>query len=161
MIFDENSESILISKDKDTNFVKWLLTDLHVNPVKKSFEAIETLISIAKDFPDIFIDYWNELREFINIQFSINETKKTNSTLKIIERWISSISNICFNLQKQDQENDDFEENKTEVNNVISPKLQAKLDYYNILSLEGCKELLNKYLMFFIKSNDMDVKITT
>ena len=161
MIFDENSESILISKDKDTNFVKWLLTDLHVNPVKKSFEAIETLISIAKDFPDIFIDYWNELREFINIQFSINETKKTNSTLKIIERWISSISNICFNLQKQDQENDDFEENKNEVNNEISPELQAKLDYYNILSLEGCKELLNKYLMFFIKSNDMDVKITT
>ena len=161
MIFDENSESILISKDKDTNFVKWLLTDLHVNPVKKSFEAIETLISIAKDFPDIFIDYWNELREFINIQFSINETKKTNSTLKIIERWISSISNICFNLQKQDQENDDFEENKNEVNNEISPELQAKLDYYNILNLEGCKELLNKYLMFFIKSNDMDVKITT
>ena len=161
MIFDENSESILISKDKDTNFVKWLLTDLHVNPVKKSFEAIETLISIAKDFPDIFIDYWNELGEFINIQFSINETKKTNSTLKIIERWISSISNICFNLQKQDQENDDFEENKNEVNNEISPELQAKLDYYNILNLEGCKELLNKYLMFFIKSNDMDVKITT
>ena len=75
MIFDENSESILISKDKDTNFVKWLLTDLHVNPVKKSFEAIETLISIAKDFPDIFIDYWNELREFINIQFSISKLK--------------------------------------------------------------------------------------
>lgn len=161
LIQSEEFDNILAVKSKSTNFVKWLLTDLHENSVKKSFEAIETLTSISKEFPSLFIDYWDEVKEFINIQFSINESKKTHATLKMIEQWINSISNIYYKLTKGSQNTDELEDVKLDDADLITNEaINQQLDQYDILKLEGWSKLLNKYLTFFIKSVDMDVKNT-
>ena len=155
-------EGVLKFKESNSNIIKWLMTDLHENMVKKSFEAIETLTSIAKSYPWIFIDYWDQFKDYINIVFSITEVKRTIATLKLLETWISSIETEKGKLTKKHHTLDDesdVEEIKGEAE--VDEAVQEKLKYFDILNLDGCTKLLNKYLNFFIKSSDsVDLKAT-
>ena len=159
-----DSENIKNEDEDKLDIIRWLLTDLHENSVKKSFEAIDTLTTIAENYPWIFIYYWAQFKDFINIIFSINETRKTVAVLKLIESWISSISSQwnSISLAKSTIDEDDKEENDEETKTVLEndQNLQNKIDRYNILNLDGCTTLLNKYLNFFLKSDDTDTKVT-
>jgi hypothetical protein len=91
-IEDSPLEGILTFKEENTNIIKWLLTDLHENQVKKSSEAVEALTTLAKSYPKIYIDYWVQFKDYINIVFSINENKRCVGTLKLLETWINSLN---------------------------------------------------------------------
>jgi len=120
----------------ETNMIKWLMTDLHQNVVKKSFEAIETLTSIAKNFPLVFVEYWDQFKDYINIVFSITETKRTVATLKLLESWISSISHEQYKLNQilEPTENTYGEELKS---NTSEQEALENLKQYDILQLDG------------------------
>lgn len=142
-------EGVLIFKDQEINFIKWLISDLHENSVKRSHEALEILTTIAASFPWILIDNWTLFREYINIEFSISEVKKTVSILKLLETWISSISNERHLLLRKDDKELGEEEKQEE--RKLDTKTLTEVEYYNILNLEGCNKLLNKYLNFYVK----------
>lgn len=122
-------------KEQETNFIKWLISDLHKNAVKRSHEALETLTTIAKSFPWIFIDNWSLFKDYISIEFSSSEVKTTVSVLKLLETWLMSISNQRHLLQRVDEQEINNENNKEE--GKLDEDTLKKIEYYNILNLEG------------------------
>jgi hypothetical protein len=152
MINQKDNEEDQIFFESDHNVIQWLMTDLHESKAKKSFEAIETLKSIWKPFPLIFTKYWSNFKEYINIVFSINEPKRTISTLQLLESWLLGINSLIYSSQKEGSEEEkSLKDDLKELN-------EEDIDSVDILTLEGWQKLLNKYLMFFIKSENIDVR---
>lgn len=120
LLFDKSIEvspleGILTFSEENTNIIKWLLTDLHENPVKKSSEAVEALTNLAKSYPRIYIDYWDNFKDYINIVFSINENKRCVGTLKLFETWVSSLNsnnNKHKDISPEQFDNESDEESK-------------------------------------------------
>ncbi|CAI2371959.1 unnamed protein product [Moneuplotes crassus] len=160
LIFDKPEErseleGVLVFQDQDTNFVKWLISDLHENTVKRSHEALEVLTTIAKSYPSFFIENWDSFKEYINIEFSVNEVKKTVGILKLLETWISSLNSEIYKLKNSNADSE--EENKEEIK--LDSEAEARIHQLNFLNLEGCSKTLNKYLNFYVKSGCLERKV--